>query len=156
MAKVVLSKADVAVRFWPIYSAAIGAFVGVFAWGISVLLSRFFFSGLCDGAADCFESRASAGYIAVLFSAVFGVIFLALFKLPRALFVAGVAAFATWGVQGWLWGLWWLEALLWSALLYGLVYVLLTTIALMKRWALVVLVTLLALIAIKIILMLYL
>lgn len=155
MAKVVVDN-QYAPYFWVLRAVFAGAIIGALAWGISSLLHKLFLGNvMCNGGSSCMEAASAAGVIASAIAAAIGVFLLALLKVPRALFVAIASFFVTWKIQGYVWGLWWGEALMWSAITFALAYLLFSIVGHIKRWALLVVATLGIIIAVQIILMLY-
>ena len=155
MAKVVVDN-QYAPYFWVLRAIFAGAIIGVLAWGISSLLHKAFLGNiLCNGESLCMEAASAAGVVASAIASALGIFLLALLKVPRALFVAVASFFVTWKVQGYIWGLWWGEAIMWSAVAFAIAYLLFSIVGHIKRWALLVTVTLGIIIAVQIILMLY-
>ncbi len=95
----------------------IGALLGVIYWGLAELLSNYA------------DSVATAGYIATILVATFGIIVMIRARMAQPLIIAIATGFSLWGLSQLTRGLSWGEAIAWSIALYGLAYVLFSWIA---------------------------
>lgn len=103
--------------------ALIGAVVGVAAWMLTYTLERFVLGSLlCGGESTCTKATAYSGGIALVITAVIGVMALVRSLVYRPLLIALGAAITLWGIGGWLAGLMILEQVGWMALLFALAY----------------------------------
>lgn len=106
----------------------IGAALGVLYWGLTLLVGHFIidplFCGDAVNASTCSSSVEISGNVAGILVATIGLGVLVRLGVLRPLIVAIATAAALWGLAGWTDGLGWAEVAAWSALLYGLCYVL--------------------------------
>jgi hypothetical protein len=107
---------------------AIGAALGLTYWIVTLMMSRYIIDPIyCKSAVDaavCSGSVGMGGNIASIVLATIGLGLLIRYSVARPIIIAVASAVALWGLAGWTEGLAWYEIALWSALLYGLVYVL--------------------------------
>jgi hypothetical protein len=100
-------------KFNPVWHIIlIGAFLGVLYCGLTSYLSKFI--GLTSVAGD----------ISTIIIATIGIILMLNLGMARPLLVAVASAISLWGLSKLTDGLGWLELLIWSALIYGLAYLL--------------------------------
>lgn len=108
--------------------ALVGAALGILYWALTFIVSRFIVDPLfCrpgEDAVACANSIELAGNIATILIATAGLGVLVALRVMRPLFVAVSAAIVLWGLASWTNGMFWGEVAFWSALLYGLAYVL--------------------------------
>jgi len=124
MAKTVVQSTEVVQYVWW-RAALLGVGLGVIYWALTALLNRYVVSvSVCQGLSTCSDSVAVAGDIATILVAFVGLLLTMAIHVYRPLIVVVAAAVVTWGLGGWVNGLSWYEALGWSALLYGLTYIL--------------------------------
>lgn len=105
--------------------AVTGLVLGVLTWGLTVLLERFVLRALFCGdpsAAACVNVTTYAGNIAAVIVAVIGVVALVRLSIFRPLLIVLGGAISLWGMAAWLQNLSMVEQVLWSALLYALLY----------------------------------
>jgi hypothetical protein len=105
--------------------AATGIVLGIAVWGLTVLLERFVLRGLFCGdpsAAACVNITTYAGNIATVIVAIVGVVALVRLNVFRPLLIVLGGAISLWGMAAWLQNLGMVEQVLWSALLYALLY----------------------------------
>ncbi len=106
--------------------AGLGVALGIAAWLLTIAIRQIVFIPLfCDDATNsmCISATANAGVVATIVVTIAGLMGLVRFGIYRPLLIAIAGAATLWGLAGWTSGLGWLEALLWSALLYALTYV---------------------------------
>ena len=115
MAKVINSKTDLVqtnnLSFLILQIISVGALLGIINWGLNALLGTFL-------------SLSAAGDISMILVAVAGTAILVLSKMVQPLVIAFATCVILWGITGWYSGLGWLEAIIWTVLLYSLSYVL--------------------------------
>lgn len=113
---------DVVVRV-----ALLGLAIGVVAWALTFGLRRYAVGPiLCPttGSQDACSSTASvSGNIALILTAVAGMLGMVRLGVYRPMLVAIAAVLALWGIGGWLSNIVWYEAIGWSALIYMVTYV---------------------------------
>ncbi len=126
MAKI-LSATETTLMVWG-RVAGLGALFGIVLWLVSMALSQFVIEpltcGIGGGAGQCSQALAVSSNVAsVLMGA--GAIFAGIWlRIARPLFVAISATLMLWQLASWVSGLFWLEALGWSALVGALAYLL--------------------------------
>lgn len=107
--------------------AVIGAVLGVLVWGLALLLERFvlkaMFCGESAGSA-CENITAISGNIAAVIVAIIGLVGLVQARVFRPLLIVLGAAISLWGMAAWLSPLSMVEQVIWSAILYALMYAL--------------------------------
>ncbi|MBC7868976.1 hypothetical protein H7X69_02240 [Candidatus Saccharibacteria bacterium] len=117
--------------------ALLGAGLGIVYLILTFLVSHFIidpiFCGSNVNALACTNSIGLAGNVASILVATIGLAVLVGLKVLRPLIVAVAAAIVLWGLAGWTNGLSWIEIAFWSALLYGLSYVLFSWISRYSR-----------------------
>jgi hypothetical protein len=108
--------------------ASIGLLLGIGYWVLSILLTYYvidpLFCGSQANVSSCANSTLLAGDIATIIIAFIGIGILVRSAVARPIVVAIASLTALWGLSGLTEGLFWLEAVAWSAFLYGLTYVL--------------------------------
>lgn len=124
MAKTVVQTTEVVQYVWW-RAGLLGVGLGIIFWVLTALLNRYVVSvSVCQGLTTCSDSVTVAGDIATILVAFIGLLLTMAIHVYRPLIVVVAVAVVTWGLGSWVDGLWWLEALGWSALLYGLAYLL--------------------------------
>ena len=109
--------------------ALLGAGLGVVSWLLTLLVRHIIFIPLfCGDPANamCVGATGGAGVIALIATGIAGLLGLVRLGVYRPLLVALAAAVTLWGMSVWIGSLYWFEALLWSAVLYVLAYVVFT------------------------------
>lgn len=109
--------------------ALLGIGLGVASWLLTLLIRQIIFVPLFCGDPSnsmCVGATGSAGVIALIATAIAGLLGLVRLGVYRPLLVALAAAVMLWGMSVWLGGLYWFEALAWSIVLYALSYVVFT------------------------------
>lgn len=106
----------------------VGALAGLAHWLLSQVLARSVIEPFaCTGVVNaglCSEAIVSAGGIATVLIAVAALIVLVRLSIFRPLLITIAAAVALWSLAQWVSGLWWVEAVAWSIVLYILAYAL--------------------------------
>lgn len=107
--------------------ALTGLAVGALYFIVTSAIERFFIDPLyCRemvNAAMCANSVGIAGNIAAVIIGAVGLGVLVSLRTARPIIVVTVSAILLWGLSSWTQGLGWAEIVAWSALLYGLSYV---------------------------------
>lgn len=132
MAKVIKEETIQAQVISPVYSpwhiAAVGAALGAAYWALTALIDYFIISPVfCRSAGNtlvCINSVSVSGDIATILVAVIGIALMIRLRIMQPLIIAVASAAVLWGLGGWTNGLAWGEIVAWSALLYGLSYLL--------------------------------
>ncbi len=108
-----------------LYVAITGLLLGAFAYGLTVLLDKAVLTPIFCKSEDlfsvCSNTERIAANIATVLAAVAGMFALLQMGVYRPLLIAAAAAVVLWGSTAWLQASW-LEELLWSVGLYGIVY----------------------------------
>lgn len=108
--------------------AVTGLAVGALYFILTAAIGQFFIDPLfCRdsvNAAMCSNSVGVAGNVATVLIAAIGLGVLVSLRAARPIVVVTVSAILLWGLSTWTQGLGWAEIVAWSALLYGLSYVL--------------------------------
>ncbi len=105
----------------------IGAATGLMYWVLTILLNRFVIEPIAcreAAAAACVAAPAIAGNISTVVVAALAIVAMVRFDVARPIIVAVAAAALLWGLSSWTSGLWWLETLGWSVVLYAIAYAL--------------------------------
>lgn len=132
MAKVVITDKQVISHSWAVWiqTLIIGAVTGLIFWLLTVIVARYAIDPLVCGkmfdAVLCTDSTPLAGHIATILAAVIGLVTMVRISVVRPIVVAVAAAALLWNLAVWTNGLFWLEAVAWSIILYTLVYALFT------------------------------
>jgi hypothetical protein len=98
-------------------TALVGVVLGVVYWGLTAFIGRFV------------DSTNISGDIATILIATIGIIVMLRLRIAQPLIIAVATGAALWGLARWTSGLAWGEVAAWSALLYGLAYILFSWIA---------------------------
>ena len=161
MAKVIVEKEEtVVVQTWQPWVRVIGtgAVVGFAAWVITSLLARYVIEPLTcrdlANAAMCLNATPIAGNVAAIIAGLLGVLALVRFGIARPIILAVATAALLWDVAAWTAGLFWLETIGWTILLYALSYLLFAWVARYSRLWVVLVVSILIVVIIRIALVL--
>ncbi|MDN5819748.1 MAG: hypothetical protein L0H36_01610 [bacterium] len=117
--------------------AIIGAFVGLVAYFLGLLLEKYILVSLfceSDPAAMCSNLAVTGGSIAAIIAGVGGVVALARLGIYRPLLVGLAALISLWGLYGWTSGLNVGVAIVSSVVLYTLVYLAFSWLARMRQF----------------------
>lgn len=111
--------------------ALLGALLGLGFWLLSTLLNQFMIQPiLCHSATGtCIKSVSMSGDVATILIATIGIMLMINLKMVRPLIISVSTAAALWGLAVWTIGLGWIEAIIWSVVLYTVAYVLFSWIA---------------------------
>jgi len=130
MAQVIIEDQAVINRTWTTWgrTIAIGAGLGLIFWLLTLLIGRYIVEPLtCRTIVDatmCTDATPLAGKIATILIAVAGVIAMVRLRIARPIIISVATAALLWNLAGWTQGLFWLEAIVWSVLLYALCFAL--------------------------------
>ena len=130
MAQVIITDQQVISTSWREWSRTIGfgAATGLIFWLLTVLLQRYVVDPLvCRqliNATLCANSTPLTGNIAAILTSAIAVIFLVRAQIARPIILAVATAALLWDLALWTNGLFWLEAVVWSVVLYALCYAL--------------------------------
>lgn len=106
----------------------LGALLGILFWLLSTLIGHYVIEPLyCRQALNatlCTNSTEISGNIAAVLVAVAGVIAMVRIGAARPIVIAVATAALLWDLAAWTQGLFWLEAIAWGVLLYGLTFAL--------------------------------
>jgi ABC-type uncharacterized transport system fused permease/ATPase subunit len=104
----------------------LGVIVGAITWLLTLLIDRFVISAIfCNAqqvAGICGNSTVVAGNVALVLTAIGGLLGLVRLGVYRPLLIVIAASIVLWGLSGWLVGLQWYETLAWTVLLYTVIY----------------------------------
>lgn len=102
----------------------LGIIIGAVSWLLTLLIGRFALGGLLcgDQSPVCESSTVVAGNIALILTAIGGLLGLVRFGIYRPLLVVIAVVIALWGIGGYTYGMEWYEAMAWMTLLSGLAY----------------------------------
>lgn len=107
---------------------AFGVVVGVVFWLLTLLLDRYVIEPLaCRQVANagvCLTSDALSGNIAALLAGALAILGMVRWGVVRPIVISVATVALLWDLASWTSGLFWAEALGWTALLYGLSYAL--------------------------------
>ena len=103
----------------------LGIILGAASWLLTVVIDRFVVGVLvCGGqGVTCDNSTVIAGNIALVLTAVGGLLGLVRLGVYRPLLVVIAAAIVLWGLSGYVLGMQWYEAMAWTVLLSAVTYV---------------------------------
>lgn len=130
MAQVIITDQQVISTSWREWGRTIGfgAATGLIFWLLTVLLQRYVIDPLvCRqliNATLCANSTPLTGNIAAILTAAIAVVFLVRAQIARPIILAVATAALLWDLALWTDGLFWLEAVVWSVVLYALCYAL--------------------------------
>lgn len=105
--------------------ALIGVSLGGLFYSLALVLDIYALQALfCnDNSSDvCSNTLTTAGDISTIIIAVVAIVLMVRLLVAQPLLIAVASAIALWGLASWTAGMFWLEGLAWSALLYTLVY----------------------------------
>jgi hypothetical protein len=106
----------------------LGAVTGLIFWLLTILIANYVINPLACGrlfnATLCVDPTPVAGTIAAILAAVVGVISMVRIGAARPIIIAVASAALLWDLGAWTDGLFWLEAVAWSIVLYAAVYAL--------------------------------
>ena len=135
MARVIADERTVVVKPWwaRVRIVFIGAVLGLIWWVVSTLIRMYIIEPFAcrdlSNAAVCVDSFGVAGNIATVIVALLGTFALIRNLQPRPIIIAVASAVVLWTLGAYLNGLGWLEAILWSVVLYAVTYGLFSLVA---------------------------
>ena len=130
MAQVIIEDREAIARTWVMWgrTIALGAVIGLIFWLVTLLIGRFVVEPLACrqivNAAMCTNATPLAGNIAAILVAVLAIVGMVRMGVARPIIIAAASAAVLWNLSTWTMGLFWIEAIIWSALLYALSYAL--------------------------------
>lgn len=130
MAKVIIEDTPGSAFVWQNLARVIGfgAVAGLAYWVLASLIGRFIIEPIACRevveAAACTEASVLAGRISTVLVAIAAIFGMVRLGVARPLIIAVAAAILLWSLSALTLGMPWYEALLWSVLLYALVYAL--------------------------------
>lgn len=102
----------------------LGVIVGAATWLLALLIDKFILSALmCGSAESCEAATITGGNIALVLTAIGGLLGLVKLGVYRPLLVVIAASIVLWSLSASLLGVQWYEALAWTVLLYAVCYV---------------------------------
>lgn len=111
---------------WWIRTALIGVAIGLTFWILTTLIGHYVIEPLAckqvSSAATCINANSLAGNIATILVAVIAIVGMVRMRIARPIVIAVASAAVLWDLAAWTQGLFWLEAIGWSVLLYGVVF----------------------------------
>jgi hypothetical protein len=117
--------------------ALLGAGVGLVMWIVTMLVRQIIIVPIfCGDPANgiCVASAGLAGGAATIIAAFVGLLGLVRVGVFRPLLVVLAAGLTLWGLSSWTVSLSWIEALIWSVILYALCYALFTWVARLRQF----------------------
>lgn len=130
MAQVVITDQQViaeSATMW-VRTIILGAITGLIFWLLMIIIGRYVIDPMACGqsfnAALCMDSAPLSGNIAAILAAVVGLISMVRIGAARPIIIAIASAALLWNLGTWIDGLFWLEAVAWSVVLYAMVYAL--------------------------------
>ncbi len=149
MAQVIVEDREiiaVTIQSW-VRVIGLGAGVGLAIWVLTSLLGRYAFGPLLGADANIFIVAGKVSAVLVATCAVLGMVRLG---VARPIVIAVAAAALLWDLSVWTQGMFWLEAVAWSILLYAATYALFGWIARQGSTLLAILITILVVVVIRI------
>jgi len=130
MAQVIITDQQAVAESYAMWVRTIilGAVTGLIFWLLTIIVARYVIDPLACGrafnAALCVDSTPLAGNIAAILAAVVSVIAMVRIGAARPIVIAVATAALLWDLGAWTDGLFWLEAVAWSVILYAAVFAL--------------------------------
>lgn len=130
MAQVIITDQQAVAESYAMWVRTIilGAVTGLIFWLFTIIVAHYVIDPLACGrqfnANICVDSTPLAGNIAAILTAVVGVIAMVRISAARPIVIAVAAAALLWNLGAWTNGLFWLEAVAWSVVLYAATYAL--------------------------------
>ncbi|HEY8992296.1 MAG TPA: hypothetical protein VIM37_00415 [Candidatus Microsaccharimonas sp.] len=160
MAQVIITDQQAVAESYAMWvrTVVLGAVTGLIFWLLTIIVARYVIDPIVCGrffnAALCTDSTPLSGNIATILAATVGVISMVRISAARPIIVAIASAALLWDLAAWTDGLFWLEAVAWSVILYALVYALFSWITRYAALWVTILVSLLIVVIIRIALVL--
>ena len=130
MAQVIITDQQAVAESYSMWVRTIilGAVTGFIFWLLTIIVARYIVDPLACGrlfnAAVCVDSTPLAGNIAAILAAIVGLISMVRIAAARPIVIAVATAALLWDLGAWTDGLFWLEAVSWSIILYAAAYAL--------------------------------
>lgn len=130
MAQIIITDQQAIAETWTMWVRTIilGAVTGLIFWLLTIIVGRYIVEPwVCQrvfDAALCVDSTPLSGNIAAVLAALIGVISMVRIGAARPLIIAAASAALLWDLAAWTDGLFWLDAIAWSIVLYAGAYAL--------------------------------
>lgn len=130
MAQVIITDQQAIAESWKIWTRTIvlGAITGILFWVLTVIIGHYIVEPLvCRQIANanlCLNSTPFTGNITAILVALIAVVVMVRLEIARPIVIAVASAALLWDLAAWTEGLFWIEALAWSAVLYALSFAL--------------------------------
>jgi hypothetical protein len=130
MAQVIITDQQAVAESYAMWvrTIVLGAVTGLIFWLLTLIVGHYIVDPIVCGrffnAALCTDSTPLSGNIATIFAATAGVIAMVRIGAARPIIVAVASAALLWDLAAWTDGLFWLEAVVWSIVLYAAVFAL--------------------------------
>lgn len=130
MAQVIITDQQVVSTGWAAWgrTIAFGAITGIIFWLLTIIIGRYVVEPLvCRQVIDatmCTNATSLAGNISAILAATLSVVVMVRAGIARPIIVVVATAALLWNLAAWTDGLFWLEALVWSAILYAAAFAL--------------------------------
>lgn len=128
MAQVIITDQQAVADHWSMWvrTVIVGAVTGIIFYELTLIIGRYIIDPIvCRNiinAALCTDSTPLAGNIATILVGVVGLVAMVRMNIARPIITAVASAALLWQLASWTEGLFWLEALLWTAILYAGAY----------------------------------
>lgn len=128
MANILTDEQTLLMRPWQAWLRIVfvGAGIGLLFWVLSALLAKYviepFTCRQIVDVAQCLNSTSLAGNVAAILAALGAILVLVRMNIAQPTVIAVVTAALLWDLSAYTTGLFWLEALAWSIILYALSY----------------------------------
>jgi hypothetical protein len=125
MAQVIITDQQVINTTWATWGRTIlfGVVTGIVFWLLTLLIGRYIVEPLvCRqvvNAVMCTNATPLSGNIAAIIAGAISIVFMVRSNIARPIIIAVASVALLWDLAAWTVGLFWIEALVWSALLYG-------------------------------------
>jgi hypothetical protein len=136
MAKVILPEENIrseTISYSTKAMALLGSLLGLLFWllnmGVTKLIVEPIFCGGKNVSEACLNSVSISSDISTILVATIAIVLMINLKMVRPLIISVASAAVLWGLAVWTNGLFWLEAIAWSVILYAIAYVLFSWIA---------------------------
>jgi len=130
MAQVVITDQQALAESYAMWirTVILGAVTGLIFWILMVIVGNYVIDPLACGrmfnSALCVDSTPLAGNIAAILAGVVGIIAMVRIGAARPIIIAVATVALLWDLGAWVNGLFWLEAIAWSIILYALTFAL--------------------------------
>lgn len=130
MARVILTDQQAISESWLMWvrTVVLGAVTGLIFWLLAIIVARYIVDPLACGrffnSLVCVDSAPLSGHIAMILATIVGLISLVRAGAARPIVITVASAALLWDLGTWIDGLFWLEAVVWSIVLYSAAYAL--------------------------------